>query len=455
MSEQHTSRKKIFLYVVLACLTLGIATGAVMYLVLKKPLPSFISGPSGSHGKQPATPTRPAITPAAPMSTAITPRPALSDEPGARQGREESRTTPAEQAGHGNTTPENALSETGFARDEPDTRPAKTGAILTGGNDEDPAGSQNDPPQIDNHAVDDAARPVEKDDGNNQSRGVLRYSKGYPAKDARSVYQGRIERDAPVAGTFADTMVGHAFIRDLAEFLVENYWPRKTHPLAATSGISTAGLRLLNMRYGAELTAFGLDVADHDAGRRQLLDYVFTPGMIRALYSLHVQNFLDALEGAANMRTTEHGPLSDSQCAELFAIYGKMAANLAGCIKAYQRTPKIRALVNAYADASTRAAADFIKYAEAVDGPSEARIAVTEQYRASILLREQEKENLAAAMRLGGYTTGLDADALVYTAAWLHRRGEGRATALNAAAEICADCSRRLLDLARLYRPER
>ena len=479
MAQPDTAKSRAFPRAFFLCLFLGLAAGAALYAVSDAPLPPFLSryfyGASSAPQEREALPPQGSVTAApTPDTPARSPSSSLPFEPAQpslRPGAEASAPAPVpgpdgQEQAKGDETPETArpggtppeetrLQEPGTegtGRDAADAQKAQESA-MTPAPDEPETRDAGAPPPVPQH---DAARsPSGSETRVGQSAPekagpeVVRYGRAHPVDGQPSVARGRIERSAPVGPAGDDPVVGDAFVRDLAVFLADNYWPRGAHPLARTKGISTAGLRWANMRYGAGLTAFGIERDDPTSGRRRLLEYAFTPGMIRALYRLHAERFCAELEDAARARTTEKGPLNDSQRAELFSIYGDMAKGLAGCIRAYQRTPGVRALVASYADASDKAAEDFMHYAEAMSGPPVAKGKAAERYRLSVLKREQHKENLAAAMRRGGDTKGLDADSLVYAALWLHRRGEGRDAVFSAAAEVYAACSARLHELAK------
>ena len=66
----------------------------------------------------------------------------------------------------------------------------------------------------------------------------------------------------------ADSTVTPRFVSDLAEFLVNAYYPKGTHPAAGASGISTLGLKSLNLRYGGALVGLNKPVDDLAERRR-------------------------------------------------------------------------------------------------------------------------------------------------------------------------------------------
>lgn len=488
MTGQDTPRNGSPLRAALVLLLLLPAAGAVLYAASGNPLPSFLAryfDDAGGH-RQDAPPTLRAPGEGDAGDASALPRPSFSDSwpaPGEAAPSSARNKTSRSPSGWSNPIlPEigtrrlpredglNREDEQSDAATQKNRQPEaeRAGSVSVASRPEGREDARAKIPEEDiappppdsggGQAEEAIPRPAAGerhpgDESDDSGPMVVRYGRGLPVEGKPSLVRGRIERAAPAGRVTQDIVVGSAFIQDLATFLAENYWPRGTHPFAQNSGLTTAGLRWANMRYGGGLTALGIDAAEPASGRQRLLEYVFTPGMIRGLYRLHADRFCNALEAAARSRTTERGPLDASQRAEMFAIYSRMAKGLSGCIRAYQRTPGIRALVASYAAASDKAAEDFMRYAGVMDGPPKARTDAAERYQESVLLRDQQKNHLAAAMRRGGDTRGLDSDSLVYAALWLHRRGEERDAAFTAAAEVCAACSERLLKISRTHAP--
>jgi hypothetical protein len=240
--------------------------------------------------------------------------------------------------------------------------------------------------------------------------------------------------------------VSAALVRDIAAFLAANYWPAGTHPAARNHGISTVSVSWLNHRYGGQLHGFAVARDTPVASRERVLQYAFTPSMLRALYRLYSERFFAALrtEAAAQRRGPAESPLTRAQTAEMFGIYSGMAESLAGAVRAYAATPQIRSLVAAHARAATEASGAYATFAESREhGDGVAVSKASHIYQDALKRREQAKDALAAAMRRGGAGSGIEAESLVYIAQWLYRRGEHTGATLDALAEI--------LDVAALH----
>ena len=66
---------------------------------------------------------------------------------------------------------------------------------------------------------------------------------------------------------------------------------------------------------------------------------------------------------------------------------------------------------------------------------------LTKQYQAAILQREQRHETLVSALRRNGAAQTVDAEAQVYAALWLYRRGDGSKAAIRALADVLDRCA--------------
>ena len=296
--------------------------------------------------------------------------------------------------------------------------------------------------------------------GGAASPGVVLYGKGRPVSADGSVVRGDIppgqeHGQARVPASGQDSVVGLDLVQDLARFLAANYWPAGTHPMAKTRGISTAGIKWANHRYGGQLRGFSTEHDNPALERQHVLQYVFMPSMLKALYGLYDERFYEAMRAEAGLqkRGESNAPLSAAQTAEMFGIYSGMAKDLAGAVHAYAETPHIRPLVAAYAKAADNASAALVRHSESREyADAITRSEAAESYRQALRERERARETLAAAMRRSGAGRSIDSESLVYTAQWMYRRGENSRAALDALAGILEDCAGRFAGLEREYR---
>ncbi|MDL2316273.1 hypothetical protein LJC59_04255 [Desulfovibrio sp. OttesenSCG-928-A18] len=249
-----------------------------------------------------------------------------------------------------------------------------------------------------------------------------------------------------------DSLVSVVLVDDFAKFLADNYWPQGTHPMAKKGGITTAGVKWANLRFGGQLHGFTVNAMNLPEERQRVLEYVFMPSMLQGLYDLYIDRFMYSLErhALAQIRGQDDGGFTNAQMAEMYELYSGMARGLAATVRTYMHTPDIREFVVSYAEASDQAAAAYVLYAENLhsEDPSpeakERQAATAKDYQAAVAHREKRRAALAEAMRARGDTKGIDTDTLVYTALWLYRRGEGQDGTINALAAILGSCSDRL-----------
>jgi hypothetical protein len=298
---------------------------------------------------------------------------------------------------------------------------------------------------------------------------LIRYSRGKVVNGAGSMASGEIPQNrnlladaAPFVGagpdlvlrSGRDSVVDIPFIDDLAAFLAANYWPEGTHPQAKSRGITTASLKWINLKYGGQLQGFSVNHDNLPEERVRVLRYIYMPSMIQGLYSLYHERFFATLEkeALAQKRGPEQTPFTNAQMADMFSLYAGMARGLSGAVSAYAGAPDIRTRISAYAAASDAATAANMRFSEIPPGASLTRNQAARLYQDAVVKREQQRENVAAAMRRRGDSGNLDSDSLVYAALWLHRRGEIRPDTLQALRAMFSACAGQFGALEKLYR---
>lgn len=267
----------------------------------------------------------------------------------------------------------------------------------------------------------------------------------------------------PAAETPEQTQGGGPlnFTNDMALFLVNNYWPKGTHPAATTGGISTAGLKTANMRYGTESRGIRLDGNTSFKGAAALSRF-FTPGVLDSLYGNYADEFLASMRESAASRRIASGsgtrPLSETERREMYGIYASRARGLASVLTAYADNPGIRVMVEElhYAESAVDAAnRDYMEsmgeYEIALEDKSPdlaAAKALRDQdaavYQDRIKAREAARDALAAALG-----RALDEDSRIYAASWAYRRGNGNVEVLKTSAKILNDLGAKLAAEAR------
>lgn len=242
------------------------------------------------------------------------------------------------------------------------------------------------------------------------------------------------------AGSRQDSVVTSDFVRNLARWLVAGYQPPSG---TAKTGRTSATLMAANMRYGSGL--YGLRYAGGDPvrGREAVLRYVYTPGMLDALYRLYIDRFVTAMADASlEPRSGGKPPLTDVQAADMFSLYAGAFRRTAAALRGTAALDDLHARVQAVLDAGQAVVQANSMFAEVLFAYEQARddgnekdaellrrkmIQSTENTQKAEQARGAARRNLADAVKrgAGGRTPG--DDTLIYLAEWVDRRGGGQA----------------------------
>ena len=238
-----------------------------------------------------------------------------------------------------------------------------------------------------------------------------------------------------------DSHVRLQFVEDLAAFLVSRFRP------GPGSGTLNVSVQSLNQRYGVRLAGVG--------GREALLRYAFHPTMLRGLYGLYAERFLEDVNREASGKG-----FAPEQIRQLhMALAGRMVV-LAGALEGVAAVPNLEAHLRDLDKASQTVVdinAQMSEAVFAVDQMRENNVSgsqlstaqlrvegLSARYRRALEERADQQRTLAAAIRRGG-GQALDDDALLFLAQWVHRRLRADPQAL-ASVQACASILR---DLAR------
>ena len=255
---------------------------------------------------------------------------------------------------------------------------------------------------------------------------------------------GSLSQNAPqAAGESRDAVVTPHFVHDLAGWLATSYSPSSTE---GKSGRSSVTLRSANARYSSSSALRSVE-SDVLKGRASILRYVYSPGMLEALYRMYGPHFLTELDAAAQARKS---PLDKAQTADMFRVYADRLERVSNALEAASRVD-IKALAAPIRRASAREDAANEAFSKAYTAHSEAREAglrermvaeserMTESARAASQAdsrKERARRDAVWALRqkLDGPSLP-DAD-LIFLVEWLARRDASPA-ATASAADIC------------------
>ena len=243
-----------------------------------------------------------------------------------------------------------------------------------------------------------------------------------------------------------DSHVRLEVIEDMAAFVVSRFKPG---PQTGTLNVS---VQALNQRYGAKLAG----TSDGKGGRDAMLRYAFHPTMLRSLYSLYADRFLDAV----NTDAASKGFTPD-QIRQLHMAMAGRCVLLAGALEGVASVPNLVARLREEEKASQVVVDINAQMAEAVfavdqlreNNAADSQVSTAQlrvdglsaRYRRALEDRAALQRTLVAAIRQGG-GQAMDDDSLLFVAQWVDRRLRTDPQALasvQAAAGILRDLARR------------
>ncbi len=243
--------------------------------------------------------------------------------------------------------------------------------------------------------------------------------------------------------------------RRMAYWMVDQYFPKGTHSLAANGGILTTGISRANVQAVSLIGASG-----EDGGPPlylKALDYAFTPDMLEELYLMHAGAFVESMGralGAARRKSpnADPRPLTTGERAECVALYVDLFDQISRSLTAYMDLSEHSRRLNAWLSARERlltakarvadARAEHARLERAHEDTPESRqllqLTVRTEEQAA-LAEARTKENLLEALRAGNTVQDVDSGTLLYIACWAERRIAARrenGAAVSAAAGI-------------------
>lgn len=227
-----------------------------------------------------------------------------------------------------------------------------------------------------------------------------------------------------------DTVIPLSLIHNVARDAVNGYWPKGTHVLATSHGITTSSFAFLNARYGATLLGKMRGYTETGTARQGLLEYILMPSMVDGLYKLYAERFIRLMNQEAEKRLYARqgatASLENSEIAEMFGLYARSLRSSAGCMKAFVSSAEIRQITEKFIVAEFEASEANMRYQEEAITAENSGAVVSRQveqlYRVKVAERESARQNLAASFRRFTDTRNMDTSDLVFLAKWLNRR---------------------------------
>ena len=259
---------------------------------------------------------------------------------------------------------------------------------------------------------------------------------------------------APDAGR-RDSVVTPRFVSDMAGWLVSGYVPSHHE---GRSGRTSVTLVQANFRYSNSGTLRSVE-RDPMKSRSSILNYVFTPGMLEALYRMYGPSLLEQMESLA--RESRRRPLSDALVADMFEVYADKFRRLSVSLEAAS-SADLAALAGAVSREAAREAGANDDFARAYMALSQAResgnrdeVAIqsrrmAESTRVAGMYAERQeraKNDMIYAIRRRAGSGGLSSAELLFLGEWLARRNASP-EAVSAASDICLRMADRMHERA-------
>lgn len=227
-------------------------------------------------------------------------------------------------------------------------------------------------------------------------------------------------------------LVTPQFILDLARYAVANYHPAHTRHNASDTGLTTLNFKKLNMRYGVDMTGLDVGTRDVEAGRNKIFGLIMNPIVLRTIYTLYYDDFVDALirEGLSQTRMFRaDGGLAErsmepAHVREMLALYAKMSRDVGLVYRSFAANPDLISLMADYFEARDRVHAAYGEFAalEAQGKAGEAMNRVSDEIRNAILEREALKSDILKKSTPTEKSFALSNGEVMDISSWIYRR---------------------------------
>lgn len=269
-------------------------------------------------------------------------------------------------------------------------------------------------------------------------------SNGAAAPDGDSA-SGKVTDQAPApAAEHRDSVVTPRFVSDMAGWLASKYIPSHHE---GRGGRSSVTLVQANARYSNSGTLRSVE-RDPLKSRSSILNYVFTPGMLEALYRMYSPAFIEEMERSA--RASRKTPLTDAQVADMFEVYAEKFRRLAVSLDASAAIdlPALSAAILREAghesDANESFARAYMALSLAREHGDRDEIAIQSRRMAESTRvagmyadrQERARNDMVYAIRRKAEGQALSSAELLFLGEWLSRRGCS-VESMQTAADVC------------------
>lgn len=257
---------------------------------------------------------------------------------------------------------------------------------------------------------------------------------------------GAVENRPPQPGEVRqDSVVTAGFVRDMGSWLASGYVPPRKE---GEKGRTSRTIVNANFRYSTSGT---LRSAERDPlkGRAEILNYVFSSGMMEALFRMYSPSLLEEMERAARDEK-RRVPLDDAHVADMFMVYAEAFHRLGTSLEAASGVDLAALSATVHREAAREAAAndDFARAYTALSlarehGRSDEVAIQSRRMAESTRIagmyadrQERARNDMVYAIRRNASDKTLSSAELLFLGEWLSRR-HASPEAVHTAGDIC------------------
>lgn len=256
-----------------------------------------------------------------------------------------------------------------------------------------------------------------------------------------------VQASTKVIEVTEDKMVTFTFVESMADFLLHRFQPTNENGTPATK----VSAKTLNMYYGRELDGFSVQGNDIRLARQSVLDYAFTPSMLKTLYSLYSPVFMaHIVETATNDDReytvgvqSERRSLTEAETAVMLRLNAQVIDQTASVLRAVANDPSITQLAGQYIQAAKAVGRANVQLQNAITDNKDTSTSST-RLKQAIMQREQVKRTITS--RLKKACLNCPEAELFYITQWSYRRvlnnPEKKLATFGVAAEVLEEMAK-------------
>lgn len=242
-----------------------------------------------------------------------------------------------------------------------------------------------------------------------------------------------------------DGTITFAFIDNLAQYVVKRFQPARDEnaPFTRTS------FRDLNMHFGRNLDGIDVSATEPREARAQVLDYVFTPASLKALYALYADLFVEQLGDAVNEAADKlPHPLDQADLSDMYRVNAAELSHVGKIFKAIAADPQITKQTAKYIQSLRAVERSNVLFQESLAerSPKSIQTAASDRLKNAIRERERIRKNIIDLVHAN--CTNCSDEDMFYISLWSYRRTLGNTNKLTSF-DVAGDC---LLDLASRFK---